>query len=50
VLPKILWDASVMRDSLATLRKLRDQAGATMLYGHDPAQWATMPRAPAPLL
>jgi glyoxylase-like metal-dependent hydrolase (beta-lactamase superfamily II) len=50
VLPKILWDASVMRDSLAALRKLRDQAGATMFYGHDPAQWATMPRAPAPVL
>jgi glyoxylase-like metal-dependent hydrolase (beta-lactamase superfamily II) len=50
VLPKILWDASVMRDSLATLRKLRDQAGATMVYGHDPAQWATLPRAPAPVL
>jgi len=50
VLPKILWDASVMRDSLATLRKLRDQAGATMFYGHDPAQWQTMPRVPAPVI
>lgn len=50
VLPKILWDASVMRDSLATLRKLRDQAGATMFYGHDPAQWETIPRAPAPVI
>src|SRR6267142_559040 len=50
VLPKILWDAAIMRDSLATLRKLRDRAGATMVYGHDPAQWATMPRAPAPVL
>src|SRR5438034_1155271 len=50
VLPKILWDASVMRDSLATLRTLRDQAGATMFYGHDPAQWQTMPRVPAPVI
>ena len=24
VLPKILWNPSIMRDSLATLRKLRD--------------------------
>jgi glyoxylase-like metal-dependent hydrolase (beta-lactamase superfamily II) len=47
VLPNILWDPSIMRDSLATLRKLRDQAGATMFYGHDPAQWEAMPRAPA---
>jgi glyoxylase-like metal-dependent hydrolase (beta-lactamase superfamily II) len=50
VLPKILWDARVMHDSLATLRKLRDQTGATMFYGHDPAQWAEIPRVPAPVL
>jgi glyoxylase-like metal-dependent hydrolase (beta-lactamase superfamily II) len=50
VLPTILWNASVMRESLASLRKLRDQAGATMLYGHDPAQWDALPQAPAPLL
>jgi N-acyl homoserine lactone hydrolase len=50
VLPTILWNASAMRDALADLRKLRDQAGATMLYGHDPAQWAALPHAPAPLV
>jgi glyoxylase-like metal-dependent hydrolase (beta-lactamase superfamily II) len=50
VLPKILWNPSVMLDSLATLRRLRDQAGATMFYGHDPAQWETTPRAPAPVI
>ena len=50
VLPKILWNPSVMSESLATLRKLRDQAGATMFYGHDPAQWETMPRTPAPVI
>ena len=44
VLPTILWDAGVMRDSLAALRKLRDSGGATIFYGHDPAQWAAMPR------
>ena len=47
VLPNILWNASVMRESLAALRKLRDRDGATMFYGHDPAQWAETPRAPA---
>jgi glyoxylase-like metal-dependent hydrolase (beta-lactamase superfamily II) len=36
-----------MRESLATLRKLRDRDGATMFYGHDPEQWAATPRAPA---
>src|SRR5882672_1737017 len=50
VLPTILWDATVMRDSLAALRKLRDKAGATMLYGHDPVQWDTIPRAPLPVI
>lgn len=50
VLPKILWNPSVMRDSLAALRKLRDGAGATMFYGHDPEQWAATPRAPAPVI
>jgi glyoxylase-like metal-dependent hydrolase (beta-lactamase superfamily II) len=50
VLPTILWDAAVMRDSLAALRRLRDKGGATMLYGHDPAQWETIPRPPAPVI
>ena len=47
VLPRILWNAAVMRESLATLRRLRDQAGATVFFGHDPAQWQATPRAPA---
>ena len=50
VLPNILWNAGVMRESLATLRKLRDKQGAAMFYGHDPAQWAATPRAPAAVL
>src|SRR5437762_1744990 len=50
VLPKILWNAAVMRDSLAALRKLRDHEGATTVYGHDPAQWDRLARAPAPVL
>jgi hypothetical protein len=49
-LPTILWNASVMRESLAALRTLRDRSGATMLYGHDPEQWESVPRAPAPLV
>ena len=50
VLPNVLWNASAMRDSLATLRKLRDHGGATMFYGHDPAQWEATPRAPLPVV
>ena len=49
VLPRVLWSAPIMRESLAALRRLRDQAGATMFYGHDPAQWEAMPHAPAPI-
>jgi glyoxylase-like metal-dependent hydrolase (beta-lactamase superfamily II) len=50
VLPNILWDPGVMRESLASLRRLRDQGGAAMLYGHDPDQWKSTPRAPAAVL
>jgi glyoxylase-like metal-dependent hydrolase (beta-lactamase superfamily II) len=49
VLPRILWDGAIMRESLATLRRLRDRAGATLLYGHDPEQWGATPHAPAAL-
>jgi len=47
VLPRILWNGPTMRESLATLRRLRDQAGATVFYGHDPEQWRSTPHAPA---
>jgi glyoxylase-like metal-dependent hydrolase (beta-lactamase superfamily II) len=50
VLPRVLWSAPIMRESLATLRRLRDQAGATVFYGHDPAQWRATPHAPAPII
>jgi glyoxylase-like metal-dependent hydrolase (beta-lactamase superfamily II) len=49
VLPRILWSAPIMRESLAALRRLRDRAGATVFYGHDPAQWQATPHAPAPV-
>ncbi len=38
VLPRILWNASVIRDSLAALRRLRDQGAAAMFSGPDSAQ------------
>ena len=49
VLPSILWNAATMRESLAALRTLRHR-GALVLYGHDPAQWEALPRAPASLI
>jgi glyoxylase-like metal-dependent hydrolase (beta-lactamase superfamily II) len=47
VLPRILWDGPIMRESLAALRRLRDQEGATVFFGHDPEQWRATPHAPA---
>jgi len=49
LLPGVLWDAEEMTRSLARLRGLRDREGATVIYGHDPAQWRNLPRAPEPL-
>ena len=42
--------SSQRSESLGALRRLRDREGAAMFYGHDPAQWQTMPKAPAALL
>ena len=50
VLPNVLWDPEEMSRSLARLRQLRDRMGATVIYGHDAAQWRELSRAPAPLL
>ena len=49
VLPTVLWDETERSHSLRRLRDLRDKYGATTLYGHDPEQWSTLKRAPAPL-
>lgn len=45
-LPLIASDRDEMYRSLGTLRDLRDKAGATILYGHDPDQWQEIPHAP----
>jgi glyoxylase-like metal-dependent hydrolase (beta-lactamase superfamily II) len=50
VLPRILWNASEMSHSLATLRQMRDQQGALLFYGHDPAQWQRLRRVPDALV
>lgn len=47
-LPPIVFDEEAMRASLQRLRQLRD-AGARLVFGHDPDDWATVPQAPAPL-
>jgi N-acyl homoserine lactone hydrolase len=49
LLPGVLWNAGEMARSLAVLRDLRDRQGATVIFGHDPAQWKELPHAPASL-
>lgn len=43
--PLVISDADGMRASLAKLKALRD-AGALLMYGHDPDFWADVPQAP----
>jgi glyoxylase-like metal-dependent hydrolase (beta-lactamase superfamily II) len=47
-LPAVRHDAAAMLASLRRLRRLQ-AAGAEIVYGHDPAYWATVPQAPAPM-
>jgi len=49
ILPRVVWNAAEMSYALAQLRDWRDKRGANVLYGHDPAQWQTLQRAPTPL-
>ena len=42
-------DPSTAALSGARLLALRDSLGARLLWGHDPAAWPTLPKAPAPL-
>jgi glyoxylase-like metal-dependent hydrolase (beta-lactamase superfamily II) len=49
VLPNVLWDPAEMSRSLGRLRDLRDKHGASVIYGHDAAQWQELRRAPVPL-
>jgi len=50
VLPTVLWDPAEMSRSLGKLRELRDRQGATVIYGHDLAQWRELHHAPAPVV
>ena len=45
VLPSVVWNAPTMLESMAKLRRLGEQAGTRVLYGHDPAQWVEVEAA-----
>ena len=42
LLPLVVWDEAEMSRSLRALRTMRDADGATLFYGHDPAQWSAL--------
>ena len=42
LLPSVVADAPLMRESMHRLRRMGEQAGTTLLYGHDPEQWAAL--------
>ena len=46
--PGAAWDREAMREALIRLRDL-ERRGARIFFGHDPAFWATLPQAPAPV-
>jgi len=50
ILPSNTYDAARMTESMGRLRSLRDREGATLLYGHDAAQWNALPRGRTPLV
>jgi N-acyl homoserine lactone hydrolase len=47
--PGVAYDATQFRQSLRRLRELRD-AGARIIFGHDPGQWEEVPQAPVALV
>jgi glyoxylase-like metal-dependent hydrolase (beta-lactamase superfamily II) len=48
ILPAVVHDEDAMRASLRRLAALRD-AGARLVYGHDPDDWGRVPQAPEAL-
>jgi N-acyl homoserine lactone hydrolase len=47
-LPPQYADPSEAKRSRARLRNLAAETGATILFGHDGGQWATLPKSPEP--
>ncbi len=50
LLPGAVWQADTMRESMQRLRRWGEQAGTTLLFGHDAAQFARLGPAHKPLL
>ncbi len=45
VVPKNTWNVDLHRRSIGEIRRI-EAAGATVLCGHDDAQWATLRKGP----
>lgn len=41
IIPKTTWDANVLMDSLAEIKRI-EKGGATVICGHDSAQWQAL--------
>lgn len=41
------WDEALARESAERLMHIAAETGATIIYGHDPAQWSRLKKAPA---
>ncbi len=50
IVPTLHWHESAMRESMARLRSLREQAGTEVVFGHDQAQWERVEGAGGALL
>jgi glyoxylase-like metal-dependent hydrolase (beta-lactamase superfamily II) len=46
VIPQAVWDVPTMIESFRTLRAMQERQGCHLIFGHDPAQWASMRHAP----
>ncbi|MCB0032942.1 MAG: hypothetical protein KDE51_02895, partial [Anaerolineales bacterium] len=40
------WDETQARHSAERLMAIADETAAIVIYGHDPEQWPTLPKAP----
>ncbi len=49
LLPAAVWNPQLMLDSMRRLARLGERSDTQLLFGHDAAQWRTLPRGRNPL-
>jgi N-acyl homoserine lactone hydrolase len=43
LIPGVVWDRSLMRESMARLRQLGERSDTQLIFGHDDEQWQRLP-------